>query len=120
MVRQIKEQTFSCGLEAALQVIGGKWKTLILWQLQPEVRRFGELKRAVPGISEKMLIQQLRELESDGIIQRKVYHEVPPKVEYSLTRFGLSLVDAVKPLCEWGTRHTKRIGAMHPPSETSE
>jgi DNA-binding HxlR family transcriptional regulator len=116
----MKEQTFSCGLEAALQVIGGKWKTLILWQLQPKVRRFGGLKRAVPGISEKMLIQQLREMEADGILQRKVYHEIPPKVEYSLTKFGISLVEALTPLCEWGTKHTKRIGAMHPACEKSE
>jgi DNA-binding HxlR family transcriptional regulator len=105
-------KTYSCGLEAALDVIGGKWKVLILWQFQEGPRRFGELKRIVPGISEKMLIQQLRQMEADGIVRRKVYHEVPPKVEYSLTPFGATLQDAVVPLCDWGTRHMKRIAAL--------
>ncbi len=108
-----KTQLYACGLEAALDIVGGKWKVLILWQLHPKLRRFGQLKRLVPGISEKMLIQQLREMEADGIVQRKVYHEVPPRVEYSLTRFGVSLNDALEPLCEWGERHMKRIGAIH-------
>jgi DNA-binding HxlR family transcriptional regulator len=109
----MSEPVYSCGLEAALDVIGGKWKVLILWQAEPGPRRFGELKRLVPGISEKMLIQQLREMEADGVIRRKVYHEVPPKVEYSLTQFGVSLKAALAPLCDWGTRHVKRIGAAH-------
>ena len=106
-------RSYGCGLEAALDVIGGKWKVLILWQCRDQARRFGELKRLVPGISEKMLIQQLREMEADGIVRRKVYHEVPPKVEYSLTPFGASLQAALSPLCEWGERHMKRIGATH-------
>jgi DNA-binding HxlR family transcriptional regulator len=109
----MKQRLYTCGLEAALDVIGGKWKVLILWQLQSEPRRFGELKRLVPDISEKMLIQTLREMETDGIVQRKVYHEIPPKVEYSATKFGVSLNEALAPLCEWGERHTKRIGAIH-------
>jgi DNA-binding HxlR family transcriptional regulator len=88
---------------------------LILWQLHPQPRRFGELKRLVPGISEKMLIQQLREKEADGIVHRKVYYEVPPKVEYSLTVFGVSLNKVLTPLCEWGSKHMKRIGATHRP-----
>ncbi|MGH7965388.1 MAG: winged helix-turn-helix transcriptional regulator [Candidatus Binatia bacterium] len=109
----MKGQSYSCGLDAALDVIGGKWKVLILWQLYPQSRRFGELKRLVPGISEKMLIQQLREMETDGIVHRKVYLEVPPKVEYSLTVFGASLNEVLTPLCEWGDKHMKRIGALH-------
>jgi len=116
----MKGQSYSCGLEAALDVIGGKWKGLILWQLYPRSRRFGELKRLVPGISEKMLIQQLREMEADGIVRRKVYHEVPPKVEYSLTVFGVSLNEALTPLCEWGSKHTKRIGTIHRPCDSSD
>jgi DNA-binding HxlR family transcriptional regulator len=112
-------QSYSCGLEAALDVIGGKWKVLILWQLHPQPCRFGELKRLVPGISEKMLIQQLREMEADGIVHRKVYHEVPPKVEYSLTVFGVSLNEVLTPLCEWGSKHMKRIGAIHRPCEST-
>ena len=106
-------QSYECGLEAALDVIGGKWKALILWELRSRERRFGELKRLVPGISEKMLIQQLREMEADGIVRRRVYNEIPPKVEYSSTSFGISLNDALEPLCDWGSKHMKRIGAIH-------
>ena len=105
------EKKYRCGLEAALDVVGGKWKVLILWQLR-ETRRFGELRRLVVGISEKMLIQQLRELESAGIVARKDYQEVPPRVEYSLTPFGKSLKTALSPLCDWGKKHMKRIGDL--------
>ena len=101
---------YACGLEAALDVVGGRWKVLILWDLD-ERHRFGELKRIVTGISEKMLIQQLREMEADGIVHRKVFREVPPRVEYSLTPFGVSLRKALGPLCAWGTVHMERIGA---------
>jgi len=111
----VGDASYFCGLDAALEVIGGKWKALILWQLQPGRRRFGELKRLVPGISEKMLIQQLREMEADGIVHREVYREVPPKVEYSVTAFGASLNDALTPLCDWGERHMARIGAGQRP-----
>ena len=74
---------FSCGLEAALVVVGGKWKPLILFHLGPSRRRFGELRRLVAGVSEKMLSQQLRELQADGIIERRDFQEIPPKVEYA-------------------------------------
>ena len=107
------ESSYSCGLEAALDVVGGKWKVLILWQLAAAPRRFGELKRLVSGISEKMLIQQLREMEVDGIVRRKVYLQVPPKVEYSATPLGVSLNEALIPLCDWGTKHMTRISALH-------
>jgi DNA-binding HxlR family transcriptional regulator len=107
----MRHKTYSCGLEAALEVIGGKWKVLILWQLNGEARRFGELRRMVAGISEKMLIQHLKEMEADGIVTRKDYKEVPPRVEYALTRFGVSLCKALAPLCEWGSAHMKRIEA---------
>jgi DNA-binding HxlR family transcriptional regulator len=107
---QRKQHSYGCGLEAALDVVGGKWKVLILWQLHPTSRRFGELKRLVDGISEKMLIQGVREMETDMIVTRKVFHEVPPRVEYSLTPFGVSLKKALTPLCEWGITHMKRIG----------
>lgn len=102
-------KTYNCGLEAALDVVGGKWKLLILMPLYEAAQRFGELRRQVPGISEKMLIQSLKELEKDDIVTRKVYQEVPPRVEYSLTTIGHSLLEAFKPLCEWGTLHMKRI-----------
>ncbi len=104
---------YTCGLDAAVDVIGGKWKPLILWALHLDTRRFGELRRDIPGISEKMLIQQLREMETDGIVHREVYREVPPKVEYSLTEFGDSLNSALGPLSEWGEQHMARIGAVH-------
>ena len=98
-----------CGLEAALAVVGGKWKPIVLWRLAGGARRFGELRRLVEGISEKMLIQQLREMEADGIVVRKDFREVPPRVEYALTEFGVSLAEALRPLCEWGREHMARI-----------
>jgi len=104
-------KVYECGLEAALDVIGGKWKVLIMWPLKNGASRFGELKREVPGISEKMLIQSLKEMELDGIVKRQDFKEVPPRVEYSLTEFGQSLCDALSPLCEWGTKHMERIEA---------
>jgi DNA-binding HxlR family transcriptional regulator len=102
---------YSCGLEAALEVVGGKWKVLILWGLHTAPRRFGELRRLIPGISEKMLIQHLKEMEADGIVTRKDYKEVPPRVEYALTSFGSSLNEALVPLCNWGQDHMERIAA---------
>lgn len=107
----MENPTYCCGLEAALDVIGGKWKALVLWQLDAGPRRFGELRRMVPGISEKMLIQQLREMERDEVVTRKDYQEVPPRVEYALTPFGISLGEVLKPLCEWGAEHMDRIEA---------
>ncbi|MET9292118.1 helix-turn-helix domain-containing protein [Streptomyces sp. NPDC003077] len=100
---------YTCGLDAAVDVIGGKWKVLLLWAMHEGPRRFAELKRDVPGISEKMLIQQLREMEADRIVHREVYHQVPPKVEYSLTKLGASLNDALAPLAAWGTAHQEEI-----------
>jgi DNA-binding HxlR family transcriptional regulator len=105
----MREKTYYCGLEAALDVIGGKWKVLVLWALRSEAQRFGELRRLVEGISEKMLIQHLKEMQADGIVTRKDFKEVPPRVEYALTPFGNSLYAALAPLCEWGTLHMKRI-----------
>ena len=105
----MRGETTRCGLDAVLDVVGGKWKTLILWELQPQPRRFGELRRLVEGISEKVLIQQLRELEADGIVHREQYNEVPPKVQYSLTALGESLNSALMPLWAWGERHIDRI-----------
>lgn len=113
-----QHQPYTCGIDAAVDVIGGKWKVLILWALHTGVQRFSDLKRLVPGITEKMLIQQLRELESDGIVHREVYREVPPKVEYSLTEFGVSLNQALVPLGAWGKKHMKRIVATRHPVET--
>ncbi|GAB2443591.1 helix-turn-helix domain-containing protein [Streptosporangium sandarakinum] len=108
----MRKRTYSCGLDAAVDIVGGKWKALILWALHHEPRRFGELKRSVPGISEKMLIQMLREMEAHGLVHREVYHQVPPKVEYSLTEFGQSLNTALIPLGVWGEENMRAIEAI--------
>ncbi len=88
-----------------MELIGGKWKGVILYHLLERTYRFGELKRVMPGITQRMLTKQLRELESDGIIHRKVYAEVPPKVEYSLTESGESLRGIITMMRDWGRAH---------------
>jgi DNA-binding HxlR family transcriptional regulator len=108
----MKGKTYNCPVEAAIDVFGGKWKALILWWLQERTWRFAELRRQIPGITEKMLTQQLRELEADGIVERRVYATVPPKVEYSLTEYGWSLKRALREICDWGRNHMERIGAV--------
>jgi DNA-binding HxlR family transcriptional regulator len=95
-------------VQTTLKVLGGKWKILILWHLRDDAKRFSELKRLMPEITEKMLIQQLRELERDGIVSRKVYSEVPLKVEYAFTDYGLSLKPVLQALCNWGEHHLNR------------
>ena len=98
----MSEKVYECGLDAAVDVVGGKWKPLVLWALSVHPRRFGQLRRELPGVSEKVLIQQLRELVRDGIVHREVHDQVPPKVVYSLTELGKSLDRALAPLGEWG------------------
>jgi len=100
---------YFCVMELSLQVIGGKWKPIILWFLRSgSPQRFSELKRHVPSVTQKMLTQQLRELEADGLIFRKVYAQVPPKVEYSLTELGLSVVPVLEHLVVWGRAFESR------------
>jgi len=94
-----------CGFASALQAIGGKWKTSVLWELHLRPHRFAELRRLLPGVSEKVLTQQLRQMEADGLIHRHDFGEVPPRVEYSITPLGLSLNDAVTAMSAWGKRH---------------
>lgn len=98
-----------CPAHVTLRVIGGKWKLVILWHLWEETKRFSELKRAIPGITQRMLSQQLRELERDGVLLRKVYAQVPPKVEYSMTDFGRTLEPILKLMCKWGEEHARRV-----------
>jgi DNA-binding HxlR family transcriptional regulator len=112
MARAARRGPYFCGIDAAMDVISGKWKVLILWELHHHgIRRFAELRRGLPGVSEKMLIQHLREMEEDGLVRRKVYREVPPKVEYSLTKDGASLNAALASLGAWGTERIRSIGA---------
>ena len=94
-----------CPVEAALGVIGGKWKPLILYQLLQGTKRFGELQRSIPAVTRHMLTTQLRELERDGVVHRQVYAEVPPRVEYSLTKFGQDLEPVLLSLLSWGEQY---------------
>ena len=98
----------SCAVEATLAVIGGRWKVLILRELMLDVQRFNQLHRALHGITQKMLTQQLRELEADGIIHREVYPQVPPKVEYSLTKTGQTLKPVLEAMHNWGAAYASR------------
>ena len=109
----MEAKSYHCPVEATIEVIGGKWKPLILWWLHQKTYRFADLRRQIPGISEKMLIQHLRELEADGIVNRKVFSTVPPKVEYSLTDHGKSLKQALNAICDWGKKHMEIIGAVN-------
>ena len=101
----------ACGLDVALAVMGGKWKPLILYHLNSGPKRFGDLKRLVGGISEKVLIQQLRELAAAGVLTRHDHQRVPPMVDYTMTAFGMTLVRALMPLCAWGTDHRDQVEA---------
>lgn len=94
-----------CPLEAALEVLGGKWKGIILFRLQHDTARFNELRRMIPGVTQRMLTKQLRELEADKVIHREIYKEIPPKVEYSLTDFGLTILPILDELYDWGKEY---------------
>src|SRR5580658_5340183 len=100
----------NCPVKLTASIIGGKWKPSLLCHLEGRTRRFCELQRLIPGLTKKMLTQHLRELERDEIVHRKVYAEVPPRVEYSLTRHGESLKPILKLMSAWGTRHRIRYG----------
>lgn len=98
-----------CPVEAGLELISGRWKARILWKLYNRTMRYGELRRELNGITEKMLAQQLRELERDELIIRTMYAEMPPRVEYRLSEFGQSLGPTLEGLATWGTSHRERI-----------
>jgi|HubBroStandDraft_3_1064219.scaffolds.fasta_scaffold93130_2 DNA-binding HxlR family transcriptional regulator len=100
----------TCPVKLTASIIGGKWKPSLLFHLEGRTRRFCELQRLIPRLTKKMLTQHLRELERDGIVHRKVFAEVPPRVEYSLTRHGESLKPILKLMSAWGTRHRARYG----------
>lgn len=108
MPKEEKKDRIKCNIEIAMEAIDGKWKILILWYLRDEKKRFNELQKSIFGITQKMLIQKLRELEVDEIVHREVYPVVPPKVEYSLTTYGETLKPILKQLYFWGEEHNKR------------
>lgn len=100
---------YKVGVEAALEVMGGKWKPLIIYHLMTGPKRTSELRRLIPDITQKMLTTQLRGLEKDGIVDRKVYNEIPPRVEYMLTTYGWGLKPALDHLCYWGEDHLDKV-----------
>ncbi|WP_246615074.1 winged helix-turn-helix transcriptional regulator [Agarivorans litoreus] len=103
----LTEQKHECPVSTAIEVIGGKWKVIILYQLRGKTLRFGELKREIPKITQKTLTQQLRDLEKDKLIERKVFAEVPPRVEYTPTALAEQLNPALDLLCDWGKAYQK-------------
>ena len=102
-----KDKKFNSPVELSLDVIGGKWKMPIIWRLRDGSKRYGELRKSLPKVTHKMLTQQLRDLEQDEILNRKVFPEVPPKVEYSLTLLGESVIPVIDMLREWGDEYRK-------------
>ncbi len=103
-----KEKAYFCPVELTLGIMGGKWKVLILYHLMANgTVRFGELRKILTSVTQQMLTSQLRELESDGIIKREVYPVVPPKVEYSLTTYGKTLIPMLEFMMAWGKKHEK-------------
>lgn len=107
---EIDGKEYHGAVDVAMSFIGGKWKAVILWYLRDEPKRFGELNKLIPGITEKMLSMQLRQLEKDGIVERQVFAEVPPRVEYSLTDMGKNMLPLLDKIAEWGKAMAVRFG----------
>jgi len=112
------KRTYLCPVERAVDVIGGRWKAVILFELMASTRRFGELHRRLPGITQHTLTQQLRELEADGVVHRHVYAQVPPKVEYSLTDQGRTLKPILIALRDWGEAQLVEANSLQPITTT--
>ena len=98
----LRGETHHCALDITMRFIGGKWKTVVLWYLRNEKKRFSELKKHIPDITEKMLSLQLKALEEDGILKRTMYPEIPPRVEYELTDFGKTMIPMLEEIAKWG------------------
>ncbi|MFF3753074.1 winged helix-turn-helix transcriptional regulator [Streptomyces sp. NPDC002018] len=116
MRSSVEEAPEYCAIEFAMEVLGGRWKMAILKQLVSGTHRFGELRRALPTITQRMLTRQLRELEADGLVTRTVYREVPPRVEYTLTDVGHSLDAITEQLDKWGRWYQETVRRAEPPA----
>jgi len=112
MAYEMDGRTYHCALDVSMSFIGGKWKSVILWYLRKGPKRFSELNRLVPAITEKMLSLQLKELEADGIIKRQVFAEVPPRVEYSFTEFGQTMIPMLEAIADWGRQLAQQRGRL--------
>ncbi|MDI1233309.1 MAG: winged helix-turn-helix transcriptional regulator [bacterium] len=111
-VYHIKGETFHCAMDVTMHFLGGKWKTIVLWYLRNKTLRFGELKKQIPDMTEKMLSIQLKKMEADGLIKREVFVEVPLRVEYSLTDFGKSLTPILEAISKWGRHYGETEGQL--------
>ncbi|SNT27223.1 transcriptional regulator, HxlR family [Streptosporangium subroseum] len=116
MTRSRAQDPNVCGVTAAIAVIDGKWKTILLWLLESGPHRPGELRRRLPGLTEKVLTQTLREMETDGLVHREVHDVRPLKTVYSLTAFGRELSEALAPLSDWGHRRLEKLAEFEPVS----
>jgi DNA-binding HxlR family transcriptional regulator len=105
-------ETFYCALDVTMNFVGGKWKAIVLWYLRKGAKRFGEIKKLIPPITEKMLSLQLKELEKDGIVKRTIFAEVPPRVEYELTEEGKTLLPLIEEIAAWGRRKASLEGVV--------
>ena len=105
-------RVYHCALDVTMELVGGKWKTIVLWYLRKDKKRFSELRRQIPGITEKMLSMQLRQLEKDGFVSRTIYPEVPPRVEYALTPHGKTLLPLLEEIAKWGRMMGENYGSI--------
>jgi DNA-binding HxlR family transcriptional regulator len=120
-LKQCGGKTYYCNVELTLQIIGGKWKPIIIYRLGNDgTLRFSEIKRAIPNITQKMLTQQLRELEADGVVLRTVFPQVPPRVDYGLTELGASVMPVIESLCRWGKDYEAWTGAREAEARIGE
>jgi DNA-binding HxlR family transcriptional regulator len=114
MARRKEDEQYGCAIEVALDVIGGKWKGIVIYRLLDGTARFNDLRRLMPTVTHRVLTRQLRELEKDGVIRRTVYATVPPKVEYDLTEFGATLKPIFDMMNEWGLRYRRAADTPQP------
>lgn len=112
----LRGKEYHCAMDVTMDFIGGKWKTVVLWYLRKDKKRFSELRKLIPNITEKMLSLQLKDLEKDGLVRRKLYAEVPPRVEYYLTDFGKTLIPMLEEIARWGRGLAENKGKIVDPA----